>query len=68
VRRQFYIFTDESEKCTVKEEGIDGTQRFADILEAISFVRGQRNGEPVDIIAYGPTGQVVFREMVKNPH
>jgi len=64
MNRQFYIFTDEAEKCTVKEEELATIREFSDILEAISYVREQRGDEKVDITSYGPTGMVVFTETI----
>jgi len=64
MQREFFIYTADGEKCTVKEDGIESTHEFPDILAALNFVHQQRNGEKVMLTSFDPTGRVVFTEIV----
>lgn len=62
--RQFFIYTNGDERCTVKDGETEMTYEFTDILQALYFVRCRRAGDTVEVTSFGPTGEVVFRDFV----
>lgn len=62
--REFFVYSDPTGACVLKVDEGKGTQRFADILDAITHARTLKGEGAATLSVYDAVGQLVFTQLL----
>lgn len=61
---EFFLYCEADGKCVLKEQGVETTREFSDILEAMNYLHAVNVGRSSKLTIYGPTGKVTFEDLI----
>ena len=64
MQREFFVYSDPTGACVLKVDEEKQTQRFADILDAITHARILKGKETATLSVYDAVGQLVFTQII----
>ena len=62
--RNFSLHSEPGGKCVLKEEGDEAAQEFADLLDAVSYVRRQKGENEAVLKFYDFEGRLIFKQIL----